>query len=332
MPSVLPDWPDAATHAAGPVETNALQWETAPCPLCGSRRWSPVLTAPDPEGTDAELVFSVVRCCRCGLCFTNPRPTLRSIGHFYPAGYGPHVQVGLSASRRRRARWWTRLPAWLRSGCPERRGFPVFGRGRLLDVGCGGGAFLHRMHLQGWRVTGLDLSAAVVARIRAELGLEALAGTLPHPQLEPGGFDLITMWMSLEHMHRPRRVLEEVRRLLAPGGRLVVCVPNLHSVLFRWFGTHWFCLELPRHLVHFTPATLAHLLVGTGFEPQRFRAVAQSHWVRQSARLACRRGSARPWQRLLQHKLPSRLVAACSRLVGRADAMLVVALRRDRMA
>ena len=55
-----------------------------------------------------------------------------------------------------------------------------------MDFGCGSGAFLELMHLQGWRVVGLDISEEVVGRIRRELDLPALAGTLPHPQLPPG--------------------------------------------------------------------------------------------------------------------------------------------------
>ena len=53
-------------------------------------------------------------------------------------------------------------------------------------------------------------------------------------------------------------VLREARDLLAPGGKLVVAVPNIDSLPFRWFGRHWFGLDLPRHLTHFTPASLVY--------------------------------------------------------------------------
>ena len=135
----------------------------------------------------------------------------------------------------------------------------------MLDFGCGGGSFLARMHERSWQVTGLDVSHAAVQRIRNELGLDALFGTLPHPQLEPGSFDVITMWHSLEHVHSPLNVLREAHRLLARGGRLYVAVPNIDSLPFRWFGSAWYGLDLPRHLTHFSPWTLQLMLERAGF-------------------------------------------------------------------
>src|SRR5262249_36333153 len=155
-------------------------------------------------------------CPDCGLCFTNPRPTPASIGRFYPTAYRPH---GLPRQQRRRP------PPRGRPG-KERQTLPWVGEGRLLDFGCGGGSYLEGMPRQGWPVTGLDASRRAVQRVRAELGLPALVGSLPHPELAPDSFDVITMWHSLEHVHAPREVLREARRLLAPGGRLLVAVPN----------------------------------------------------------------------------------------------------------
>src|SRR5262249_10576488 len=157
-----------------------------------------------------------------------------------------------------------------------------------LDFGCGGGSYLRRMHGAGWQVVGLDVSAAAVERVRTDLGLPALAGTLPHPLLEPAGFDVVTMWHSLEHVHDPPAVLREGRRLLVPGGRLLVAVPNIDSLAFRWFGPAWYALDLPRHLTHFTPRTLTLMLQQAGFRPGPVRMVGHSHWVRSSAKLACR--------------------------------------------
>ena len=89
---------------------------------------------------------------------------------------------------------------------------------------------------QGWQVTGLDAAVGAVRRVRDDLGLPALVGTLPHPDLRPGSFDVVTMWHSLEHVHRPLAVLREAYRVLVPGGRLVVACPNIDSWPARWFG------------------------------------------------------------------------------------------------
>ena len=208
----------------------------------------------------------MVKCADCGLCFTNPRPSPESIGQFYPHTYRPHQTCGLRRAKTREPRRYGRL-GW-------------HGEGRLLDVGCGGGEFLHRMSLAGWNVTGLDLSQEVVERIRRELGLQALAGSLPHAELTPGSFDVVTMWQSLEHFHQPLEMLEQAHKLLAPGGKLVAAVPNLDSGSFRTFGPSWFGLDLPRHLVHFTPLTLRAMLGRAGFRVESLRQIRRPSWLR----------------------------------------------------
>jgi SAM-dependent methyltransferase len=303
---------------AGPV----VEWEEVDCLLCGGRNWSPLLEAPDaiPGGTG--LWFAVVQCQDCGLCFTNPRPSPNTIGRFYPEVYPPH-----RAPRSRRAPGWRRLTRWCRKPRRERRALALFGRGRLLDFGCGGGAFLGRMQRRGWQCTGLDTSAAAVRRVRSELGLHVLQGTLPHPDLRPASFDLLTMWHALEHVHRPLAILREARRLLVPGGKLVVAVPNIDSLPFRWFGQAWFGLDLPRHLTHFAPWTLYLILHRAGFRVGPVRMVRHSGWLRASARNACQRPQASRWHRWLVRKTPSRLATWYSYLTGQADCMLVTAER-----
>ncbi len=179
----------------------------------------------------------------------------------------------------------------------------------------------------GWHVTGLDAAPAAIARVRETLGLNALLGTLPHPALRPASFDVITMWQALEHVHRPREVLAEAYKLLAPGGRLIVAVPNIDSLAFRWFGAAWYGLDLPRHLTHFAPETLQLMLTNVGFTVGPVRMIRHSQWLRSSASLsAARRGSPR-WHRLLRAKVPSRLATWYTSLTSQCDAILLTAQR-----
>ena len=267
----------------------------------------------------------MVACNACGLRFTNPRPTEATIGQFYPDQYGPHQTCGIEPRQVRRARWWSYLPAFWRARCPQRRGIPLEREGRLLDFGCGGGAFLHRMHVQGWKVVGLDISQTMAARIRSQLGLTALAGTLPHPQLGPESFDYVTMWQSLEHVHRPLETLRQAHRLLVPGGGLLVSVPNVDSAPFRWFGPAWFGLELPRHLSHFSVQTLRKMIEKAGFEVETGRMVRSGGWLRASARLACKNGRGPLWARLLRTRAVSRPVAYYCTVTGQSDYILMTA-------
>jgi hypothetical protein len=54
----------------------AIDWEEPACLLCGSRQWSWLVEAPDPTVGGKGLWFGVVQCQECGLCFTNPRPSI----------------------------------------------------------------------------------------------------------------------------------------------------------------------------------------------------------------------------------------------------------------
>src|SRR5205085_11366232 len=201
-------------------------------PLCADRDCHPLIEAGDPlPGADASLRFRVVRCRACGLSYTNPRPGPRSIGRFYPSDYLPY-QYRDSAPGKQGWRPWRRDPfdAVL----------PLPPGGRLLDFGCGAGDMLQAMHQRGWCVTGLDFSPVMVGHVRGNLGLHAVDGTLPHPELEPQSFEAITMAQSLEHVHDPLAVLRAARDLLSVGGKVVVAVPNIDSLPFHWFGPHWY--------------------------------------------------------------------------------------------
>lgn len=305
------------TEAGAPAFV--IEWEEPDCLLCGSRRSTVLIEAPDATPGSPPLLFTVRQCLDCSLCYTSPRPSPSTIGPFYPDTYPPHrLRPDRAVRPVRVVRPW----AWPRK---ERQTLPWQGEGRLLDFGCGSGSYLERMHRQGWQVIGLDVSDAAVERVREELGLPVLAGSLPHPALDPASLDVITMWHSLEHVHSPLEVLREARRLLAPGGTLLVAVPNIDSLPFHWFGPNWYGLDLPRHLTHFSPATLRLMVEAAGFRCDRLRMVRHSDWMRSSAKRACRTGQASRFQRWLRIKPASRLATWYTSLRGKADCMLLTA-------
>jgi 2-polyprenyl-3-methyl-5-hydroxy-6-metoxy-1,4-benzoquinol methylase len=292
-------------------------WEEVCCPLCGGERYRPLLEAQEGQGGTG-MWFGMVQCNKCGLCFTNPRPVADSLPQFYRPDYSchrPRTRLGESAVRRR---FLPRLRRW-------RPPFPWQGDGRLLDFACGGGRFLARMKEYHWQVTGIDLSSRCVARAREATGLRILVGTLPHPELDPNSFDVITMWHALEHVADPRQVLVEARKLLTWNGKLVVTVPNLDSLAFRIFGAHWYGLDLPRHLTHFTPRTLRLLMERAGFRVHSIRVKRHSAWLRHSAHTACGHPPARWLHGWLRTKAVSRLVAGWAHLTRQSDAIMAIA-------
>lgn len=323
---MIPNRPAVLTEEPTPETQPAVAWEEVPCPLCGHAESSLMLEGPDPvPAAGRGLWFAVVRCERCALAYTNPRPTPDDIGRFYPPDYRPHRRPRKMQQARPAAPLWSRL---FGRPCNERRGsLPWPGPGRLLDFGCGGGGFLKRMADQGWQVTGLDAAVGAVRQVQEELGLKALVGSLPHPELRPGSFDVVTMWHSLEHVHRPLPILREAFRLLVPGGKLVVATPNIESLPFYWFGSSWFGLDLPRHLTHFTPRTLGAMLGTAGFRVEAVRMIRHSDWLRSSAKLAGHQGRGGAWARLLRWKPAAKAVAWGCYAGGMSDCMMAVAER-----
>ncbi len=90
-----------------------------------------------------------------------------------------------------------------------------------------------------------------------------LRGELGSVVLPVSNLDVITFWDVLEHLPDPRRTLEQACCRLAPGGLLLLTLPNFGSYQARHFGEDWYALSLPRHLYHFNagefePALTAH--------------------------------------------------------------------------
>jgi 2-polyprenyl-3-methyl-5-hydroxy-6-metoxy-1,4-benzoquinol methylase len=135
--------------------------------------------------------------------------------------------------------------------------------GRALDVGCGRGDLAGALHARGWRVAGIEPSerAAAAAALR---GVEIVGSTLDGATLRDGGYDLVVLRHSLEHVPDPLADLRRVRSALTPGGSVVISLPNFASWQRARFAPDWFHLDLPRHRVHFTAAALATALQGAG--------------------------------------------------------------------
>jgi SAM-dependent methyltransferase len=135
-----------------------------------------------------------------------------------------------------------------------------------LEIGCGDGRLLSALQAAGWQVLGVERSpdAALAARHR---GVDVCVADVIALGLPTASCDLVIFWHALEHLADPRAALQEARRLLRDGGRLVVAAPNLASWQARLLGVRWYHLDVPRHLFHFTPPTLERLLQETGFQP-----------------------------------------------------------------
>jgi SAM-dependent methyltransferase len=136
-----------------------------------------------------------------------------------------------------------------------------------LDVGCGVNRLLQALaEERGCTGTGLDFKPEIVAYVRDTLRMPIVQGTLESAQLAPASFDTVLMMEYLEHELDPRGVLEEARRITKPGGHLALELPHIAAWPGRMFGRFWWNLDIPRHLIFFTPKTLEQMLAQCGYE------------------------------------------------------------------
>jgi SAM-dependent methyltransferase len=224
----------------------------SPCPVC---RATTARARFAVDGIEAPVVV----CSVCGLGRFHPMLDSDAVARFYPDAYYGHPSAKFRPWVERAVRWiGARHVRFLSLALPP--------GSRVLDVGCGRGVVLGALADHGLEVHGVEMSAAAArgADPRAQIRIARDLAQADYPDLH---FDQVLVWHVLEHLERPRETLEEVRRILRPGGRLVVAVPNLASRQAAWSGPAWFHLDLPRHLYHFPLAALRRLLDETGFEP-----------------------------------------------------------------
>ena len=236
--------------------------ETCDCILCGKPGAAWFVKA---DKFPPHELFHVVRCPECGMAWVSPRPAPDEIGRYYPPTYSWKPDAAGEESLIHRAERWYRFHL-LRYETRQFLAYTDVARGdAVLDVGCSSGDRLLVMKEAGLAPAGVEISpAADFARER--LKLEVRRGTLEESHFEAGRFRAVTLHNVLEHVHDPRRLLEETHRILAPGGWLVVQSPNKASHQARLFGKRWAAVDIPRELYYYTPAILGRMFEAGGFE------------------------------------------------------------------
>jgi 2-polyprenyl-3-methyl-5-hydroxy-6-metoxy-1,4-benzoquinol methylase len=228
--------------------------EHVTCNLCGADDAQPVL---QKHG------FTIVRCRHCGLAYVTPRPDAAALMALYaderyyrnlnasPFGYPDYLGE----------RWLLERLVMRRLAVIEAR---VPRRGRLLDVGCATGVLVEAATARGWHALGVDVSAFAIAQCRTR-GLNVRQGDLSSTDLADASFDVAVLDDTIEHLLDPGHALDELRRVLTPGGVITLNTPNDGGWLRRVMGRHWFHCKPPEHLYYFSPTTLRALLEAHGF-------------------------------------------------------------------
>lgn len=178
--------------------------------------------------------------------------------------------------------------------------------GRLLDVGAGVGTLVAAAHARGYTACGVELSPWAARFASEDKGLDIFTGLLESAGFPNQGFDVVTINHVLEHLENPQATLQEIGRILAPDGLLVIGVPNIGSIMAGLKGARWASLRPDEHIWHFTPATLRRLVQQSGFEELYFES-RDNHQVA-------------GWG---PKDLAVRLINAVAVVFGRSEAMLL---------
>jgi SAM-dependent methyltransferase len=220
------------------------------CPVCGqadARKW---LRATDRLHGRKEI-YTLVRCTACSLVWLSNPPKPSEMHLHYTEAYHKLIST---AGENSPHRWGFRKVALA----------PHKSSGALLDLGCSSGAFLESIKSDSWRLYGIEMSAEGARTAEAKSGAQVFVGDILEAPFPRESFDLITCFDVLEHVYEPRKVMEKVGEWLKPGGIFYVLVPNIDSAEAHVFGTYWHGLEPPRHLFHYSPASLRNLAKAAG--------------------------------------------------------------------
>lgn len=220
------------------------------CHFCGSTELRDT-TGTAEHGADA---YTVLYCRQCRIGMTWPQPDIATLQRFYAPG----------EYRAEEGKRFIAPVEWLfelQKKCLLVRLAGGSSRGSMVDIGCGSGYTASLFARDGWEVTGVEFNDETAVHARETYLIKVVTSVAALQ----GPFDLILINHVLEHFFDPEQLLCECIRLLSPGGRLVVAVPNFSSFQARLGKKSWFHLDLPIHLFHFTEDGLSELLVKSGY-------------------------------------------------------------------
>lgn len=212
----------------------------------------------------------LARCRACGMTYVAREPGLRELEDYY-APY-PVVENISPVTL-------LRYDELLERFAPFRK------TGRILDVGCGGGSFLERAMAKGWEACGTEFGAGPIAACRAK-GIQVMEGPLRPGDHPAEGYDVICAFEVVEHLAHPGPEIDNMLKLLRPGGLLYLTVPNFNCLARRLDLAHWNVINYPEHLNHFIRRTMHRMLATrglgrawlttTGFSMERWAAKKES--------------------------------------------------------
>ncbi len=271
-----------------------------PCPACRSEKsfsdYSPASFLRGDQRTIKE-------CGLCGLSILWPLPTLKELNTYYNQGYynfNRHSEEG-------KGFYWSRLLSRIQP------------KGRILDIGCATGFFLSgiRQHCD-WEVHGQEMGKAAAVYARKTLGIPVKDVPLEKARYPKNYFDFIHFNNVLEHVTHPDLVMAEVGRILKPGGRLYLAVPNGgvdrhgYKDYYRRIGD--LAASMDGHLYFYSPKSLSLLAQNSGLQIDRFYSTGLKRAMRVLGFWPRKKG----WEKAYQGREPGQSTVEKAVETGRA--------------
>ncbi|MEO0155847.1 MAG: class I SAM-dependent methyltransferase [candidate division WOR-3 bacterium] len=248
------------------------------CIVCRNKEMKLVTTITPRQSGGTYEIFA---CTNCGLGVTTPFPDKNYLRHLYKNYYtefGPPESNGpknilknfLFKCISSRIPFFQDLCLRCAQSLMQVVLPPPFGKGRVLDVGCGYGRLLNYFKIYGWKTFGVE-PGEKASRLARMQGHNVFNAELCDVKFPGDYFNAVVLCHSLEHIDNPIETLSEIYRILSPKGLLVIEVPNAASFDAIFFKSAWQPYELPYHLYHWTPNSLSILLTKLGFNIIKWR-------------------------------------------------------------
>lgn len=228
------------------------------CPSCNHPQFDNYLICQDYTVTNES--FALVKCTKCELVFTNPRPKDDELGKYYQSEeYISHTDKGNSLINV--------LYKLVRSYTLSQKRKLINSynsNGTVLDYGCGTGNFLKALQKKGRLVYGIEPDAKA-RKIVSDKLTSKIHSSIQEIQGDTK-FDVVTAWHVIEHVSNLKETLKDIRKKINKGGYFIVAVPNLKSFDSTYYGEHWAAYDVPRHLYHFSQSSFKNLAEKTKFK------------------------------------------------------------------
>jgi 2-polyprenyl-3-methyl-5-hydroxy-6-metoxy-1,4-benzoquinol methylase len=259
------------------LPNNSLKLNPTECCICETDDAKPVGMGEDFEYLTSNDTFLAMQCNSCSLVYLNPRPDISEFETLYPPIYHAfdfsEQEYGIVHKIRSRLEA-NRALSWC-------KGLPA--DARILDVGCGDGFHLKLLKEYGkksWVLEGVDLDRRAV-EMALKSGLDIHLGSVETVDLPKNAYDLVFMVQTIEHVEGPVKILETIKGLLRPGGKLVIVTDNTDALDFKLFkDSYWGGYHFPRHWNLFNRNSIFKLAEKVGFEVADFTTVVSPvNWV-----------------------------------------------------